>query len=65
MNERYLRFTSGLYKAASGLLEAIATAPDFVDRETLARAEAEVRLSLRRHRLPSPDEPRIFWREEK
>lgn len=57
---RFEKFCSALYRAASGLESAIATAPDFIDREGLARAEAEVRLSIRRHHLPSPDEERIF-----
>lgn len=60
---RFAKFTSALYGAAKELAIAVATAPDAAAGEHLAHLESGVRYELRRQRLPSPEEPRIFFRE--
>lgn len=62
-NKRFLQFTSAVYGASREIAIAITTAPDQTTREAFERIEAEVRHQARRHRLPSPDEPRIFFKE--
>jgi hypothetical protein len=63
-DSRFLKFCSALYAADRALETAILNAPDPVAREHMAHEEAEVRSEIRRHKLPSPDEQRIFVREE-
>lgn len=63
MEGRFLKFCSALYLADRALEDAILNAPDPVAREHMAREEAEVRAEIRRHKLPSPDEPREWVKE--
>lgn len=63
-DERFPLFQSGLMMAADGLRTAIANAPDAAVRSDLEHAEASVRRQIRNHRIPSPDEDRIWWAKD-
>lgn len=57
---RDLKLASALYQAADAMRRATVLTTDWSDRESLSRAEAEIRAICRAHRFPSPEEQRVW-----